>query len=164
MISTIHDGTFCATTSRPLVVESYNQAKLFLDSSDYMTSYSPYIRRTSKWYIRLFFHLVIHTCLVNAWRIYCENVQTIALDEFKIQVYFGLVQIDRVPTPTITHVLEETLEKKWRRCVGCYRKVAKYHDSVSASKRAKQVSTRCSQCNKHFCLDCFNNSHRKCTL
>lgn len=30
------------------------------------------------------------------------------------------------------------------------------------TKRAKQVNTRCSQCQTHFCLECFNSLHKRC--
>ncbi|KAJ1355501.1 hypothetical protein KIN20_038400 [Parelaphostrongylus tenuis] len=72
--------------------------------------------------------------------------------------------LDRVPSPSTRHVLEETgpAAKTRKRCVGCYKNLTKDSDSRTAAKRAKRINTRCSQCKKHFCLDCFNISHIKC--
>ncbi|KAJ1372738.1 hypothetical protein KIN20_038457 [Parelaphostrongylus tenuis] len=168
LISTVHDSSLCASTSRPQVLESYNQGKISVDTREKMSSHSPYVRRTSKWYIRLFFHLVTQTCLVNAWRIYCENVRKITIYEFTAQVYMSLFELDKVKesTPPSGHILEDIGgdSRKRRRCVGCYRKLSKCHDSKSAAMRTKQVRTRCSKCLRHFCLDCFNNVHRKCEV
>ena len=57
MLSTFHDAS-TSDNGKPIVVEDYNQAKLFVDTSDQMASYTPFIRKTCKWYIRLFFHLL----------------------------------------------------------------------------------------------------------
>jgi hypothetical protein len=66
MLSTKHDGS-SSTRNKPQVVEDYNKMKGFVDLSDQMAAYSPFVRRTTKWYIRLFFHLLTQTALVNAW-------------------------------------------------------------------------------------------------
>ncbi|KAJ0177438.1 hypothetical protein K1T71_007447 [Dendrolimus kikuchii] len=40
-----------------------------------------------------------------------------------------------------------------KRCTGCY---AKLKAQGVQAIRAKQVYTQCKQCQKAFCLDCFN--------
>ncbi|KJH43099.1 hypothetical protein DICVIV_10901 [Dictyocaulus viviparus] len=134
MISTIHDAAISTNSSKPKVVESYNRAK-FEGMNDKMTPY-----------IQLFFHLVTQTCLVNAWMTFCDNVQKITLDDFKIQVYLSYIQNANGTSMTSTqHFLEGAAgpePKKWRRCVGCYKRFSKDFGYKSASKRAKQVSTR----------------------
>ena len=66
MMSTKHDAS-CHPNGKPLVVADYNMMKGFVDFSDQMAAYTPFVRKTTKWYIRLFFHLVTQTALVNAW-------------------------------------------------------------------------------------------------
>lgn len=43
-----------------------------------------------------------------------------------------------------------------RRCTGCY---VKLKAQCAHAIRAKQVHTQCKQCEKAFCLDCFNENH-----
>ncbi|KAJ0175935.1 hypothetical protein K1T71_008109 [Dendrolimus kikuchii] len=43
-----------------------------------------------------------------------------------------------------------------KRCTGCY---AKLKAQGAQEIRAKQVHTQCKQCQKAFCLDCFNQKH-----
>ncbi|VDL71720.1 unnamed protein product [Nippostrongylus brasiliensis] len=40
-------------------------------------------KKTDLWYVRLFFHLVTQTSLVNAWILYCEKVKKIGINYFK---------------------------------------------------------------------------------
>ncbi|CAD7078720.1 unnamed protein product [Hermetia illucens] len=44
-----------------------------------------------------------------------------------------------------------------KRCTNCYTKLRK--EGMPAASKAKQVHTECIQCQKAFCLDCFNNVH-----
>uniref|UniRef100_A0A7I4XYC1 DDE_Tnp_1_7 domain-containing protein n=1 Tax=Haemonchus contortus TaxID=6289 RepID=A0A7I4XYC1_HAECO len=74
MLSTKHDAR-CQPDRKPAVVADYTMMKGFVDLSDQMAAYTPYLRKTSKWYIRLFYHLFTQTALVNAWFLYCEKVK-----------------------------------------------------------------------------------------
>lgn len=57
MISTMHNGAV-SENGKPKVVETYNKRKCFMkcfvDLSDQMAAYSPFLRKTTKWYIRVF--------------------------------------------------------------------------------------------------------------
>lgn len=68
MISTVHDDSV-NEFGKPLVVCDYNNSKTFIDISDQMSAYYPFIRKTTKWYIRIFFHIVCQTAIVNALNI-----------------------------------------------------------------------------------------------
>uniref|UniRef100_A0A7I4Z224 DDE_Tnp_1_7 domain-containing protein n=1 Tax=Haemonchus contortus TaxID=6289 RepID=A0A7I4Z224_HAECO len=74
MLPTKHDAR-CQPDGKPAVVADYNMMKGFVNLSDQMAAYTPYLRKTSKWYIRLFYHLITQTALVNAWFHYCEKVK-----------------------------------------------------------------------------------------
>lgn len=54
MLSTVHDAAV-NDEGKPLVVVDYNADKTFIDISDQMASYSPFIRKTTKWYLRIFY-------------------------------------------------------------------------------------------------------------
>ncbi|KIH56907.1 hypothetical protein ANCDUO_12909 [Ancylostoma duodenale] len=90
MLSTTHDDSR-ADQGKPQVVKDYNKAKLFVDISDQTASYTPFLRKTSKRYLRLFFHLLTQTSLVNSWRLYYDNAQTMKFNEFKIEVIESLL-------------------------------------------------------------------------
>ncbi|WKX89821.1 hypothetical protein Q1695_009012 [Nippostrongylus brasiliensis] len=55
----------------PELIKDYNACMIFADTSDQMAAYYPFIRRTCEWYLRVFFHLILQTSLVNAWILYC---------------------------------------------------------------------------------------------
>ncbi|KAJ1348785.1 hypothetical protein KIN20_004177 [Parelaphostrongylus tenuis] len=65
--------------------------------------------------------------------------------------------------PATSRVLERstTSPPRSRRCVECYRKLTEGGSVAYARKKARQVRTRCSQCKKHVCLECFNTAHQK---
>ena len=69
MLSTLHDHA-TDDAGKPLVVVDYNSGKSFVDISDQMASYCPFIRKTSKWYMRIFFHVICQMAVVNAWSIH----------------------------------------------------------------------------------------------
>ncbi|VDP10112.1 unnamed protein product [Heligmosomoides polygyrus] len=94
MLSTIHDDGIGSSSSKPHMVEDYNNAKLFVDTSDQMASYSPFVRKTSKWYIRLFFHIVTQTIMVNAWKLCQDNVGKMRFNDFKRKIFVSLLSQD----------------------------------------------------------------------
>lgn len=98
MLSSKHDATMVSKTIRgkeiikPQLVEDYNKGKAFIDLSDQMASYSPFLHRTSKWYIRLFFHLATATCVVNALNLYkMINKKDIDINSFKGEIIKSLI-------------------------------------------------------------------------
>ena len=46
-----------------------------------------------------------------------------------------------------------------RRCAGCYEKIREQQSREASNAAAKKVKTFCSDCDKFFCLDCFNEKH-----
>lgn len=164
MLSTLHDNAI-NQDGKPVIVEDYNSGKMYVDISDQMAAYTPFLRRTTKWYIRLFFHLLTQTALVNSWRLYCDNVNKVKLNDFKIEIIESLLENDRQYVPKTKHWLEEldgpkALSRK--RCHACYNKMSKTHGYKFATAHAKKNNTRCSKCKKHFCLECFQKKHAKC--
>ena len=165
-MSTCH-GTEVDDNNVPLLVRDYNKSMLFVDTSDQISAYYPFVRRTSKWYMRCFFHIMLQTSLVNAWVLYCSYVSKMPFLEFKAEVAEKLLELD-APSKNnqrAKKVLEEIkgpLVKTRKSCTGCYKKLATTSGRAIAKKQVKRVNTRCSQCKKYICLDCFNSSHIKC--
>ena len=164
-LSTLHDDSRVDQgQGKPKIIEAYNKSKLFVDTSDQMAAYSPFLRKTTKWYIRLFFHLVTQTSMVNAWRLYNDCVDKIKFNEFKISVIESLLDKKKPVVPTSRHKLEELSKTTGlrKRCVGCYDFLSKTNGRLYAMSHTRKIFTRCSKCHKHFCVTCFNRRHLKC--
>ncbi|VDL71409.1 unnamed protein product [Nippostrongylus brasiliensis] len=93
MMSTKHDASF-HQNGKPMVVVDYNKMKGFVDLSDQIAADTSFVRKRAKWYIRLFFHLLPQTALVNAWFLYCEEVKKIRIDYFKELIVDDLLYKD----------------------------------------------------------------------
>lgn len=164
MLSTMHDASVNGL-GKPKVIEDYNKSKTYVDVSDQMASYSPFVRRTCKWYIRLLFHITTQTMLVNAWRLYCEKQNTkVTLTNFKIEVSRSLLACLPTLTTTTRHVLQKAgpARTSSKRCHSCYETMSKNENAEVARKKSKQVNTHCSNCKIHFCLQCFSEKHKYC--
>jgi len=60
------------------------------------------------------------------------------------------------------HKLEEmegSARNVRRRCAGCYEKSGEQQSREASLATAKKIKTFCSDCDKFFCLDCFNEKH-----
>ncbi|WKY06417.1 hypothetical protein Q1695_006534 [Nippostrongylus brasiliensis] len=93
MMSIKHDASF-PQNGKPMVVVDYNKMKGFVDPSDQIAAYISFVRKTAKWYIRLFFHLLTQTALVNAWFLYSEKVKKIRINYFKELIVGDLLYKD----------------------------------------------------------------------
>jgi hypothetical protein len=60
------------------------------------------------------------------------------------------------------HKLEEkegSARDAQRRCAGCYEKIRQQQSREASATAAKRIKTFCADCDKYFCLDCFNEKH-----
>jgi hypothetical protein len=46
-----------------------------------------------------------------------------------------------------------------RRCAGCYEKIRQQQAREASNATAKKIKTLCSDCDKFYCLGCFNEKH-----
>lgn len=62
--------------------------KAFIDLSDQMSAYAPYLKRTLKWYRRLALDIMLGTSMVNAFIMYNANIgnNKISVVDFRRQV------------------------------------------------------------------------------
>lgn len=180
MLSTKHDHSIVQVVnkgtekSKPAMIVDYNKGKAFIDLSDQMSSYSPCLRRTLKWYKRLFFHLVTATTVVNALHLYNKiNNKKIDITKFKEEIVKELTRTESEMESQISpascskkrrHILKEVEGQKRttrKRCSVCYKSLSKEHGSVYAGKNAKRVNTICESCDTPMCLKCFQMEHNK---
>ena len=94
-VSTCH-GSENDDNGIPLLVKDYNQSMLFVDLSDQMAAYYPFVRKTCKWYLRVFFHLTLQTSLVNSWIIYCKKIKKVPFLQFKEEVTEKLLNLGTI--------------------------------------------------------------------
>ena len=129
-----------------------------------MHSYQAFERKTYKWYMRIFFHLVTQVAVTNAWILMNMHQKTKRpIIDFKKSIVRSLIAKCRPRQHG--HFLtkpagEGTLPK--RRCIECYRKLSSEEGSFAAQARARRVNTKCSNCNQAFCLECFQRYHTTC--
>ncbi|KAJ1366201.1 Protein Hook 1 [Parelaphostrongylus tenuis] len=64
------------------------------------------------------------------------------------------------PRLTPSRVLERTAKR--RRCLECYRRLARAETRRYADAHASKINTRCSQCMRQICRDCFYTAHHIC--
>lgn len=182
MLSTKHDDSVTSfikkgkEVRKPEVVMDYNKGKGFIDLSDQMAAYSPYVRRTVKWYKRLLFHLITSTTIVNSLHLYNKiNNKKMSITNFREAVVLGLLQTeDSVPRPSTSRetsrpacVLREVPGQKRvtrKRCSSCYNNMTTSHNSAYARKNAKRVNTICASCDVPICITCFEKHARSRSL
>lgn len=189
MVSTKHPPEFVqtGTTSRrgevvmkPLVVVDYNKAKMGIDLSDQMSSYSSPVRRTMRWYHKVAEELLLGTAVVNSWLAYRENLGAVSkknkysITSFKEHIVYDLLGLEDEPVETVKqtghHYLSESntfvgIGKNKRRirrfCKLCYKKLVG-GDGRQQAKKCKKVTTFCDVCpNKpYLCKPCFQEKHK----
>ena len=68
----------------------------------------------------------------------------------------------RIKRKLADHKLEEIEESDRdvrRRCADCYAKIRQQKSKEASNATAKKVKTFCSDCDKFYCLGCFNEKH-----
>ncbi|XP_050307489.1 piggyBac transposable element-derived protein 4-like [Anthonomus grandis grandis] len=173
MLSTKHDDSTVTLAKKgkevikPKVIVDYNQGKTFIDLSDQMSAYAPFLKRTSKWYKRLVFHLITAITIVNALHLYNKiNKKKISITTFKEEVVSGLIENDEklntVSRPSTSKTqcctLKEVEGQKRvtrKRCTKCYSTMSMAHNAAYARKNAKKVNSICVPCNIPLCITCF---------
>ena len=161
---------------KPQVVLDYNEGKQGIDLSDQLSAYYTCLRRSIKWYHKVAFELIFGTSVVNSYLIYKENYTTgnTSILQFRESLVrsllLGVPSEDLKPGPRqqstsslkrklADHELEEmegSTRNVRRRCAGCYEKNREQQSREVCHSTTKKIKTFCSDCNKFYCLDCFN--------
>ena len=169
-------------TMKPQVVLDYSKARFGSDLSDQLSSYCTSLARSIKWYRKIAFEFLFGTTLVNSYLICKENyaaskvtipqfrenlVRSLLLDEPIETLKFGPRQqsASHSKRKLADHKLEEKegpMHNVGRRCTGCYAKRRAEQSRKGSNAAAKKVKNFSSDCDKYFCLDCFNDKHYPC--
>jgi hypothetical protein len=161
------------------VVLDYNEGRQGTDLSDQLSAYHTCLRKSIKWYRKVPFESVFGTALVNSYLIYKENYteSKVTILQFRESLVrsllLGMPMEKLKPGPrqqSASHskrkLADHKLEEKEgsthnidRRCTGCYAKRRAQQSREASRAAAKKVKTFCSDCEKFFCLECFNDKH-----
>lgn len=158
--------------SQPLAISDYNKFMGGVDRSDQMISKYKVLRRTTKFWKTLMYHM-LDVARVNAFVMFQEfrklptNADRLELKrpnyysqlDFTLELIKELAHIvDDMPVPLYekkilslgSHVVVPILGDKRRNCFRCYR-----DDKVE-----RKTNVKCKKCDKHFCF----NQTRNCLL
>lgn len=150
---------------KPICVIDYNQNMSGVDRSDQMVSYYTTPRKTIRWYLKVFFHLV-DVCLWNSTYInnkvkpkkssYLQFREMVVLDYFRIQTAVGPVIPTAKKSPREKNHYPKKTEKR-RRCRMC-----------SSKEQRSQTFFVCEICKDKngqaigLCVDpCFREYHER---
>ena len=180
-LSTKDDGKVVSTNKKnrkgeeikkPNVILKYNHYKQGIDLSDQLCSYFSPLRKTVRWYHKVAFELLLNTAVVNAYLLHNKTENKLQIASFRKDI-MGLTNYRKADTGRDVnperHLLVETEErtadnrKKRSRYTGCYASLAKKEGPSIARKRAKLVSTKCSQCptKPYYRLEHFQTQHKE---
>jgi len=192
LLSTKHTATMVVTykTTRdgdqvvkPACVLDYNQHMGGVDRSDQIAKYYTFTRKTNKWWLKLFFHMV-NLAVTNSYILYRKNVQggkPLSQYKFRRELVRELVQgfeAPRVPRgrPSIHRDGERRLTERHfpdlipaqenakvqnptRKCVVCNTNTGKRH-APGESRKRKETRYWCKDCGKALCVTpCFQRYH-----
>lgn len=163
VISTCHKFELTPVTNRrgnekikPNIVADYNQFMSGVDRADQMISYYSTPRKTIKWYLKLFFHL-LDICIWNACWLYKKvTKKNISYLQFRNELITALVanqqNVEPKNTPKTPHYLKK-LDKRVR-CRVC-----------SQDQKRTQTWYICGSCKDDknnpvgLCVQCFPKYH-----
>lgn len=159
---------------KPSAVLAYNSAKKGVDYSDQMSAYYTPLRKSTKWYKKVAFELLLGTCVVNSFVLFNElrgNNKACDMIRFREDLIKGLLAPAAAPEqpvgrrPAQKHQLVQRpgLAKVSRkRCRPCYEKMSGERGSKEARKNSKRVNTYCKGCPDEptMCLPCYNSKHK----
>ncbi|KAJ8972179.1 hypothetical protein NQ314_000309 [Rhamnusium bicolor] len=186
MITTVpsHDDKLIPTDAKiknghdvlkPSPVIAYNKAKKGVNMSDQMSSYYITLRKTIKWYRKVFCEIALGTCIVNTWSLYNKlgkSGKKLDMLQIREMIITGLLgtnddvvdigantpQYDDVSerpkkksrkSILVDHKMnksEGSVRKNRKRCVGCYKKIKNERGVKEARLKSKRVVTYCEDC------------------
>lgn len=192
MLTTKHGPTMTVTNKqdrdgnqiiKPTCVLDYNAHMGGVDTSDQMVKYYNFTRKTLKWWVKLFFHL-INLAVTNAYLLYRKhntNPRPLTHYKFRTQLANELTachvpakrpkkgrrsdkdnesRLNERHFPALIPVAEGAKRKHAsRRCVACNKNTGKRR-VPGVPDRRKETSYWCPDCQKPLCVDsCFRRYH-----
>ncbi|UYV79603.1 hypothetical protein LAZ67_17003232 [Cordylochernes scorpioides] len=181
MLSTMHKNEFANTNKRdkvtnlpiqkPSAVIDYNQKMGTVDQTDMLLSSIGCLRKSLKWYKKLFFHF-IDTSLLNAYSLYLVNTgKRPSLAEFHINLigqiiekyHEARVQVHRGRPSTSEDIPLRLIERHFPSLVPPTEKKknpTRYCHVCGANKKRKESRYMCKDCDVALCVvPCFETFH-----
>ncbi|XP_062586678.1 piggyBac transposable element-derived protein 4-like [Saccostrea cucullata] len=187
MLTTIHEANMSVLNKRdrttneyiakPTCIVEYISQMGGVDLSDQISQYDTCLRKTTKWYKKLFFHL-FNLCVVNAYLLYRKfNNDEKKLDSHGFKMAIATALIDEapdVPKPNTSkgrkhtgdkaarlterhfpdHIPAKPGAKRAKPCRDCY--ACNPKKSNRQGFKMKQTTFWCPDCKKPLCVpDCF---------
>jgi len=171
------EGNFCDNSTRPMkpyIVEWYNRHMGYVDNSDRMANSYSMIRRTFKWTMKLFFHLLDLTVL-NIWMQLSSRGAKYTHWDFRLLLVRNLIEeagksqdcptsrlIGR-PSVAATNVsrLESHRNKHWQVKSSTHL----WCRLCSSRGQRKRTVYKCARCDVGLCVvPCFEEYHTKANL
>ncbi|XP_071580675.1 piggyBac transposable element-derived protein 4-like [Temnothorax nylanderi] len=171
MLTSVHELEFCATGKKnyktgediikPTCVHEYNQNMGGVDNIDRQLSITESVRKTIKWYRKLFFHL-LDLCLCNAHALYkMRNEEHISFPSFRLEIVKLLLKLDPTKNYACNNVSPTRLVGRHfpkratsRRCHLC-----------SLRKNKSRTMYMCPTCDVPLCAaPCFEEYHTQVQL
>lgn len=189
MLSTKHTHTMVVTTKtdhysgepvvKPLCILDYNRHMGGVDRSDQLGKFYSFSRKTNKWWLKLFFH-IINLAVTNAYILYLKNRgegRPLTHYKFRLELAKLLMashEMAKVPLgrPSIHRDQEKRLTERHfpclipakegakvqnptRKCVVCNENSGKRHTPGETRKR-RETRYWCKDCEKPLCVvPCF---------
>ncbi|XP_043473692.1 piggyBac transposable element-derived protein 4-like [Leptopilina heterotoma] len=165
MITTVHELDFCATGKKnfrtnedivkPTCVVEYNRNMGGIDNIDRQLSLTESVRKSMKWYRKLFFHLM-DLALTAAYSLYKMNNEYLSFPKFRLEVIrsiLGISSFESIPRHSglsrLTGNHFPKLGNSDRRCQVC-----------SLKGTRKRTKYYCSTCTTALCVTpCFEKYH-----
>lgn len=179
MLSTVHTSGMAEIqrqgglrVKKPLCIIAYNDGMKGVDLGDQLANSYPSVRRSLKWYRKIFFYLY-DLATVNSHAVYKYLGHRTTQVDFRLDLAMTVInhflpdvepyskrgRPATLPSPSrfqgrTLHVVKEIPGKKYRRCFLCYR----------AGKR-KMTRTICAGCQVSLCTyGCFERYHSQKNL
>ena len=192
MLSTVHTNTMAITEKtdrngmpiiKPSCVVQYNKYMGGVDTSDQLSKYYSFTRKTLKWWVKLFFH-ILNIAATNAYILYRKNYggirRALNQEDFRRELSRSLIESHTYAKPqrgrrplvdvparlTQRHFPSHIPAKPGMKCNRPRRKCVVCN--VNSGKRRRQgerslrteTSFWCRVCEKALCVvDCFERYH-----
>ena len=171
MITTVHETGYSSTGKqhwktkadimKPTCIVEYNKNMGGVDDIDRQLSSAEPVRKSMKWYRKLFFHLV-DLSLCNAHKLYkMQTTDPLSYPDFRLEVVRGLLKLDLIDC-------EQTCQTGHLRFTGRhYPKKAEQNQChfCVMTKIRRRSSYVCNICQVALCIDpCFEIYHTKKSL
>lgn len=181
MLSTLHTSEIVATDKidrstneakrKPACIVSYTENMGAVDRSDMMLSSVECVRKTVKWYKKVFFHLV-DLSLLNAYALYkTQTGRNISVSDFQQRLIKEIIEIHHRPQTEGRRGRRSTdgdnplrlIERHFISLIpGTSKKKNAQRRCIVCAKHDKRSDTRymCIKCNVPLCLNfCFERYH-----